>query len=211
MTTLSNLEIVGQLGWTAQLIYNSTGGRLPRYWRPPYGDSDNRVRAIAQEVFGLTTVIWNQDTEDWSLTSANGTTLPIIQSSFQKWLSGPKSPGLIVLEHEFSEQTVQAFISAYPVIKANGWITASTARIIGGGQVYQNPDSFTQTPATTTTPPTTSDEGTAQLRPSTTLTGNSFGTSQTPPTPKSNDSSRIHFTWALWALATTASLAISYL
>lgn len=39
-----------QLGWTAQLIYNSTGGRVPKFWRPPYGDVDNRVRAIATEV-----------------------------------------------------------------------------------------------------------------------------------------------------------------
>lgn len=23
---------------------------MPKYWRPPYGDSDNRVRAIAKEV-----------------------------------------------------------------------------------------------------------------------------------------------------------------
>ena len=44
-----------------QLIHNSTGGRVPRYWRPPYGDSDMRVRAIALEVFGLETVIWNAE------------------------------------------------------------------------------------------------------------------------------------------------------
>ena len=61
MTTLSNLELVGEFGWTMEIIHNSTGGRLPKYWRPPYGDSDNRVRAIAKEVFGLTTVIWNQE------------------------------------------------------------------------------------------------------------------------------------------------------
>ena len=61
MTTLSNLDIVAQLGWTVEIIHNSTGGRLPKYWRPPYGDSDNRVRAIAQEVFGLKTILWNQE------------------------------------------------------------------------------------------------------------------------------------------------------
>lgn len=33
-----------------EIIRRSTGGRIPRFWRPPYGDSDNRVRAIAQEV-----------------------------------------------------------------------------------------------------------------------------------------------------------------
>jgi len=61
MTGLSNADVVAQLGWTLQIIYNSTGGRLARYWRPPYGDTDARVNAIAKEVFGLTTVIWNQE------------------------------------------------------------------------------------------------------------------------------------------------------
>lgn len=61
MTTLSNADVVAQLGWTLQLIYNSTGGRLARYWRPPYGDTDARVDAIAREVFGLTTIIWNNE------------------------------------------------------------------------------------------------------------------------------------------------------
>lgn len=61
MTGLSNQDVVAQLGWTLQLIYNSTGGRLARYWRPPYGDTDARVHAIAQEVFGLTAIIWNHE------------------------------------------------------------------------------------------------------------------------------------------------------
>jgi len=61
MTALSNADVVAQLGWTLQVIYNSTGGRLARYWRPPYGDTDLRVTAIAKEVFGLTTVIWNRE------------------------------------------------------------------------------------------------------------------------------------------------------
>jgi chitin deacetylase len=61
MTKLTNLDIVAQLGWSMQLIHDSTGGRLPRYWRPPYGDADNRVRAIAKEVFGLRTIFWNQE------------------------------------------------------------------------------------------------------------------------------------------------------
>lgn len=43
-------HILVQLGWTMQIIHESTGGRVPRYWRPPYGDSDHRVRAIAKEV-----------------------------------------------------------------------------------------------------------------------------------------------------------------
>jgi chitin deacetylase len=61
MTTLTNEQVVAELGYTVQIIRDLTGGRLPRYWRPPFGDSDQRVRAIALEVFGLITVIWNQE------------------------------------------------------------------------------------------------------------------------------------------------------
>ncbi|CEQ39162.1 SPOSA6832_00679 [Sporobolomyces salmonicolor] len=43
MTTLTDLEVVGELGWTAQIMLDMTGW-LPAYWRPPYGDIDNRVR-----------------------------------------------------------------------------------------------------------------------------------------------------------------------
>ncbi|KAJ6599066.1 hypothetical protein DFH09DRAFT_1129999 [Mycena vulgaris] len=137
MTTLSNEDVVAQLGWTMELIHNSTGGRAPKFWRPPYGDSDNRVRAIAKEVFGLTTVIWNQDTEDWSLTSG-GTTAQIINSSMTEWITGPKSPGLIILEHELSDQSVASFIAAYPLMKSNNWKTASVAQIVDGTSAYQN-------------------------------------------------------------------------
>ena len=64
MTTMNNLQVLGELGWTMEIIHNSTGGRVPKYWRPPFGDSDERTRAIAKEVFGLTTVIWNQEYVD---------------------------------------------------------------------------------------------------------------------------------------------------
>lgn len=61
MTTLSNEAILAQLGWTMQIISDSSGGRVPRYWRPPYGDADNRVRAIAEGIFGLTAILWNYE------------------------------------------------------------------------------------------------------------------------------------------------------
>ena len=77
-------------------------------------------------------------TEDWSLTT-QGTTLEKINSSMTEWLSGPKSPGLMILEHELSDQSVQAFIDAWPVIKSNGWNTMSMARV-DGGSAYQNAD-----------------------------------------------------------------------
>ncbi|KAJ3736366.1 chitin deacetylase [Lentinula guzmanii] len=139
MTTLSNEDVLAQLGWTMQLIHNSTGGRLPKFWRPPYGDTDVRVNAIAKEVFGMETILWNQDTEDWSLTETGGTTAQAINASMTTWLTGSKTPGLIILEHELSDESVQAFEAAYPVMKSNGWNLQSVAQLAAGGQsAYQN-------------------------------------------------------------------------
>lgn len=32
MTTLTNEQVLGELGWTIQIIADLTGGRLPAYW-----------------------------------------------------------------------------------------------------------------------------------------------------------------------------------
>lgn len=60
MTTLTNEQVVGELGWTMQALSDLNGGRVPKFWRPPYGDVDNRVRAIAKGVFDLETVLWDE-------------------------------------------------------------------------------------------------------------------------------------------------------
>ena len=58
MTTLSNDEIIAELGWSKKVIKDVLGV-TPTYWRPPFGDVDNRVRAIAKAM-NLATVIWTR-------------------------------------------------------------------------------------------------------------------------------------------------------
>ncbi|KAH6914906.1 chitin deacetylase [Coprinopsis sp. MPI-PUGE-AT-0042] len=140
MTTLSNLDILGQLGWTMQLIHHSTGGRVPRYWRPPYGDSDTRVQAIAQEVFGLETVIWNLDTNDWEL-AAGIQTEQGMHRMMEQWLDGPKTDGIMWLQHEVTDLSVKIFMDVFPLIEQKGWRYESLARALGDGRVYQNAES----------------------------------------------------------------------
>ncbi|CEL59394.1 hypothetical protein RSOLAG1IB_03327 [Rhizoctonia solani AG-1 IB] len=132
MTTLSNEEALAELAWTMQVIHDMTGGRVPRFWRPPYGDSDNRVRAIAREVLGLTTVIWNDDTDDWAITETPATqTVSGATKVLQKAYTGPKSPGLCILEHELSDQSVSIFMNTYPLIAQNGWTAKSIPDAVG--------------------------------------------------------------------------------
>ncbi|ORY80755.1 hypothetical protein BCR35DRAFT_331817 [Leucosporidium creatinivorum] len=129
MTTLNDTEVLGELGWTAQIIYDLSGF-VPAFWRPPYGDVDNRVRAIAKEVFGLTTVLWNEDSNDWCL-EEDGTSDcasdegpaddAALLTEMQGFAAMNKTPGLIVLEHELTNLSIGGFTSTYATLLSSGW------------------------------------------------------------------------------------------
>ncbi|KAJ7598618.1 carbohydrate esterase family 4 protein [Mycena floridula] len=138
LTTLTDMQVVSELGWSMNILYLSTNGRVPRFWRPPTGDADNRIRAIAKEVFGLEMVVWNHDTEDWSLTQGTPLTTPaLIASNMTLWLNGPQDPGMLILEHELSDQSVAAFVAAYPLMKSK-WKLNSAARLVDPNGAYRN-------------------------------------------------------------------------
>ncbi|KAF9930622.1 chitin deacetylase [Linnemannia zychae] len=101
LTTLTNEEIVAELMWTQKYIYDHTGYKV-KYFRPPYGDIDNRVRGIAREL-GFKTVIWGTDwdTQDWQL-QENTITPKEVVGIFKSGLKSlPKlRKGVITLEHD---------------------------------------------------------------------------------------------------------------
>ncbi|KAI9513314.1 carbohydrate esterase family 4 protein [Russula earlei] len=183
MTALSNADVTAQLGWSLQIIYNSTGGRLARYWRPPYGDVDARVAAIALEVFGLQTIVWNRDTSDWSLGLPGGTSPQAVGSNMQQWLSGPQNPGLIILEHELTDYSVQAFMTAYPLAKQYNWNVQSLASVVGTNGAYQNLGNPAGQP--TLAPLVAGSNGSAGL----TLPATTSTSSSTPPSSPTNTNS----------------------
>jgi peptidoglycan/xylan/chitin deacetylase (PgdA/CDA1 family) len=116
MTTITNEEIVAQLYLSVRSIKEATGVTT-RCWRPPYGDVDDRVRAIAHQM-GLSTIIWDSDSFDWGMPSvANAFQGQYNQSTidgfFDKWVTDRKSGvdnlhGHVVLEHETSNVTILA-------------------------------------------------------------------------------------------------------
>jgi chitin deacetylase len=61
--------------------------------------------------------------------------------NLQTWYAGPKSPGLIILEHELSNDTVTAFIETFPLAIQNGWKAVPvTSNVITGSAPYRNAD-----------------------------------------------------------------------
>ncbi|KAG9120505.1 chitin deacetylase, partial [Ceratobasidium sp. 392] len=110
LTTLTNDQIIAELGWTKQAIKTITGV-TPNTMRPPYGDIDDRVRAISLAM-GLTPIIWTSanggsfDTNDWHIPS--GLSAAEVLNAFDKILdtAGTMSTGFIVLAHDLYQQTV---------------------------------------------------------------------------------------------------------
>lgn len=146
MTTMNDMQVLGELGWASQVIYDQTG-LVPAFWRPPYGDVDDRVRAIAKHVFDMYTVLWNQDTFDWSLIEGGGSVLvgagpqtdAGLDATLQNFYRGPKSPGLIILEHEVTSRSVGGFTRNFATLKSQNW-NASNIPSIWGVPWYLNAD-----------------------------------------------------------------------
>jgi peptidoglycan/xylan/chitin deacetylase (PgdA/CDA1 family) len=113
LSTLSNEEIIAEFGWSKKAIHDVLGVQ-PTQFRPPYGDIDDRVRAIAQAM-NLNTVIWSRvnatmtfDTGDFDIHGG----LTNVQQVLFNWESiianaMTMDDGFIVLEHDLFQQTVE--------------------------------------------------------------------------------------------------------
>lgn len=74
-------------------------------------------------------MIWNHDTDDWCLTPVDtnlcGHSGPAnaaaLAADLIKVSKLPKSPGLIILEHEITKHSVAGFASSYTAFKSAGW------------------------------------------------------------------------------------------
>lgn len=111
LTTLSNEEIIAELGWNRKAVKDVTGVS-PNTMRPPYGDIDDRVRAICKAM-KLTPVMWTTegelqyDSNDWRVNDGSQTG-PQLVDGFNKLLdrASSLSTGFVSLQHDLYAQTV---------------------------------------------------------------------------------------------------------
>jgi hypothetical protein len=107
-------------------------GVTPNTFRPPYGDIDDRVRAIAKSM-GLTPILWTGyganefDTDDWRIPggTANGTSS---YAAFNRILdlASQLTTGFIVLEHDLYQETVDMGVGYFlPLAKQRSFTVHS--------------------------------------------------------------------------------------
>ncbi|KIM48338.1 carbohydrate esterase family 4 protein [Hebeloma cylindrosporum] len=110
LTTLSNEEIIAELGWSKKVIKDVLGV-TPNTMRPPFGDIDSSNLSC----YGAYTIMWTRisplatfDTGDFNIHGG----LTTVQQVLQNWKdiignATTRNSGFIVLEHDLFEQTVE--------------------------------------------------------------------------------------------------------
>jgi peptidoglycan/xylan/chitin deacetylase (PgdA/CDA1 family) len=114
----------------AQQTIRQITGLTPTLFRPPFGDTNARVRDDAARL-GLLEALWTVDTRDW----AGASTAQIVQAA------ATVQPGGIILMHDNGFQTT---VDAVPQILSGlasrglrpGRIVFTPADIIGAGRIF---------------------------------------------------------------------------
>jgi len=113
LTTLTNEQVIAELGWCKKIIKDVLGV-TPNTMRPPFGDIDDRVRAISLAM-GLVPIMWTRisatstfDTGDYYIHSGAITSAMVLLN--WEYIMGnvsTLSTGFIVLEHDLFQQSVE--------------------------------------------------------------------------------------------------------
>lgn len=118
-------------------------GVRPKYFRPPFGDIDNRIRGIALAM-GLIPVMWSYDTSDWTM----NTSLPRLDAFLKT--KRPGAPGTITLEHDL-DISAQFALPVLNVFKNNSINPMPVGSCVGDANWYNGIPILKKSPASGTT------------------------------------------------------------
>ncbi|MEU4542533.1 polysaccharide deacetylase family protein [Nonomuraea dietziae] len=121
LPTLFDEEITQELRATQEAISSLTG-RTPRMFRPPYGNTDDRVRELAGDE-GMAQVLWTGTTLDWKLRDQKKIKSAVLRLA--------KRDGVILM-HDVVPQTVQVMPSLIKELKKRGYHLVTVSTLLKG-------------------------------------------------------------------------------
>jgi len=128
LTRADLATVLEELSGAQQAVQTATG-TLPTLFRPPYGDTDDGIRAAAGE-FGLTEVLWSVDTRDWAGVSAD----EIVDAA------SSVEPGGVILMHDGGyRSTVEAVPRILRMLDERGLKPGRIEARPDGGAVVTEP------------------------------------------------------------------------
>ena len=165
LTSQTNDQIVAEMEWTIQAVQQVIGLR-PTLARPPFGDMDDRVRAVLRAM-KLRDLLWNRDTKDWRLNSPMYNFSPAwIPGNFTQWIRDAPSydRGFISLQHDLYSLSVSEAPNTVAMVRSGSFSMKKVSECTGI-EPYTKPVALpnTTTPSTFPKPPaqtgkSTSDE-----------------------------------------------------
>jgi chitin deacetylase len=111
LPSLTNEQIIAQLEWSIWAM-NATGNHLPKWFRPPYGGLDTRVRSIVRQ-FGMQNALWDMDTFDWKMNSGRSESTLLLEVRTFKSVRGGRG---MILEHDAWPNTVEAGLKVFDIV-----------------------------------------------------------------------------------------------
>lgn len=205
LSTLTNEEIIVELKWTETIIHELCG-ISPRYFRPPIGDVDDRVRAIATQL-GYIPVLWDLDTKDWQYGVVPGYTTDQENGNFTAWISEEPADthGHIILLHEVSELAVNEITLNIPKL-IKSYNAMSVASCLGDAYPYKENVTFCPIWVNNTLIPCASTNTTSS--PTTTSLTNSTTVTVTMTSSASSDIKRGYFPETVLAIVAIVAIAM---
>ncbi|CAG8709623.1 17314_t:CDS:2, partial [Dentiscutata erythropus] len=171
LTTQSNEQVISELQWTAAAI-KAAIGVTPKYMRPPYGDYDDRIRSISDQL-GYKIVIWDKDTNDWLSDGDKTFNLQWVESNFTQWVKEGKS-GHISLEHDLYKGAAEQGPLVIPIVTNANYNIKPVGTCLGAQSFYLEENTTIPVSPNSTTPAISSPT-------------NSYAPINLPPNPKSPD------------------------
>ncbi|KAN0137550.1 carbohydrate esterase family 4 protein [Lactarius tabidus] len=147
MTAFQSEDAFAELWYSLKAIKLVTGV-TPTCWRPPYGDVDDRIRAIANAI-GLQTILWGYDSNDWE-EGEDGYTIADVDENYQLFINNENdgtfsTAGGIMLTHELNDFTMSEAIKWYPQLKASFSYLVPIGVALNKTQPYQETNYFLPT------------------------------------------------------------------
>lgn len=121
LTLLDAAAFEHQVGDTQRAIQQATGGYVPRTLRPPYGAMSSVV-ADRVGAYGLHTILWTVDTNDWQVKDS--------QLVYDRIMGGA-ADGRVILLHDIYGSSVDAAVRAIPDLIAQGYQLVTVSELYG--------------------------------------------------------------------------------
>ena len=124
MAHSSDEKIISEMDRTNAVIAEATG-RRPALMRPPYGATNARLQDLIMSRYGMPSVLWSVDTQDWKH--------PGVDVVIHRAVS-PATNGSIILLHDIHASTLAAVEGVVRGLQQRGFTLVTVSELIEMGR-----------------------------------------------------------------------------